>query len=186
MATAKLTVDWPEPIPEASMESRPEGRLTIKERVLLSVTEDVEFDGRLRMSALERGQIVIRVDSIEAALRVVHADCCGAVLVDLDLAWKIGWEIADSLLRDPKCPPVILTAGPTEQSDLKMAVRAGSILEKAGETEGVLDSVQELLKASHIVQTERNAVQRGILRWLAPEWPAASAARAHRGWGINE
>ena len=42
--------------------------MAIRDRIILSVTDDMEFDKRLRMAAVARGQVVIRVDSMEAAL----------------------------------------------------------------------------------------------------------------------
>lgn len=183
---AEWTGERPPEHNRLDVEKPPESHLPIKHRVILAVCDDIEFDKRLRLAALHRGQIVIRVDSLDAALRTMHTDCCGLALLDLDLAGKSAWEAADGLLQDPKCPPVVLLTGTTQRFDLKMAVHAGSILEKSTSVERILDFVNDVLAAPHSVQAERNATQRVILRWLSPyRWPVARSA-VHRFWGLNE
>ena len=82
--------------------------MAIRDRIILSVTDDMEFDKRLRMAAVTRGQVIIRVDSMDAALRTVRTGCCGVALLDLDLAGQLAWKTADGLLQDSNCPPVVL------------------------------------------------------------------------------
>ena len=60
----------------------------IKRLVILLVSNDLEFDKRLRMVAVQRGQLVIRVESLKSALRIVHTECAGVILLDLDFAGK--------------------------------------------------------------------------------------------------
>jgi ActR/RegA family two-component response regulator len=166
-------------------ESSFEKRVTVKSRVFLSIGDDVAFDRRLRMAAVERGQIIIRVDSLDAALRTLEADCCGATLLDLDLAGRIPWETADGLLQDSKCPPVILLTGRGGQLNIGMAIQAGSIFEKSSNAGRILDIVDDILEAPLSVRRERNVTQRRIIRWLSPCNSPVSAP-AHRFWGINE
>jgi ActR/RegA family two-component response regulator len=160
--------------------------MAIRDRIILSVTDDMEFDKRLRMAAVARGQVVIRVDSMDAALRTVRTGCCGVALLDLDLAGQLAWKTADGLLQDAKCPPVVLLSGPSEQLDLKTAVQAGSILDKFGEAELILKAVKDILDSPRSVRASRNATQRALVRWLSPcTWPI-SGAPPLRYWGINE
>lgn len=164
----------------------PKKRGAIKRRVILSVSDDLEFDKRLRMAALQRGQIVIRVESVEAAIRIVHSECAGVILLDLDFAGKAAWELAGGLLQVSKCPPVILLTGPGEQFDLRMAVMAGSIFEKSCDADQVLDVVSDLLKAPLAEQVQQFIAQRGIVRRLTPSSEPAPLIPAQRFWGINE
>lgn len=158
----------------------------VRARVILSLSGDTALDHSLRTAALERGQVIIRVVSIDAALRMVRANCCGAALLDLDLAGRIGWETADCLLQEPKCPPVILLTGQREPHELKMAVQAGAIADKAAGAGKLLRLIDNAMEASHSARVERNAAQRVILRWLSPyRWTVSHTAK-HRFWGINE
>ena len=158
----------------------------IQRRVILSVSDDLEFDKRLRTAALQRGQIVIRVESVEAAIRIIHSECCGVILIDLDFSGKSAWELAGGLLQERACPPVILLTGQGEQFDLRMAVMAGSIFEKSGETDQVLKIVGDLLEAPPAEQARRSIAQHGIIRRLTPLSEPAPLIPAHRFWGLNE
>lgn len=171
---------------EILTESCSKQRAAVKERVILLVSDDIEFDKRLRMTALVRGQIIIRVDSIDAALRTVHTDCCGAVLLDLDLAAKIPWESADGILQDSQCPPVLLLSGRSEQFDVRMAIQAGSIFEKCVEVDRILNMARLIVEAPPGVQAERNMTQRGIIRWLNPYGALVPRPSVLRFWGLNE
>jgi FixJ family two-component response regulator len=129
---------------------------------------------------------VIRVESVEAAIRIIHSGCAGVILLDLDFAGKAAWELADALMQVSKCPPVILLTGPGEQFDLRMAVMAGSIFEKSGDAEQVLNIVSDLLEAPLAEQVQQFIVQRGIIRRLTPSREPAPLIPAQRFWGINE
>jgi len=161
-------------------------RGAIKRRVILSVSDDLEFDKRLREAALQRGQIVIRVESVDAALRIIHSECSGVILLDLDFAGKTAWELAGGLLQESKCPPVILLTGPGEQFDLRMAVMAGSIFEKSGDANEVLNNVSDLLEAPLAEEVRQFIAQRGNIRPLTPSSEPAPLIPAQRFWGINE
>jgi DNA-binding response OmpR family regulator len=153
---------------------------------VLSLSDDLEFDKRLRTAALQRGQIVIRVESVESALRIIHTECSGVILLDLDFAGKAAWKLAGGLLAEPKCPPVILLTGQGEQFDLRMAVMAGSVFEKSGDADQVLNIVGELLEASLAEEVRQFIAQRGIIERLKPISEPAPLVPAQRFWGINE
>jgi CheY-like chemotaxis protein len=161
-------------------------RGAIKSRVILSLSNDVDFDKRLRMAALQKGQIVIRVESVAAALRLIHSDCSGVVLLDLDFAGKNAWEMAGGLLQDPQCPPVMLLTGQGEQFDLRMAVLAGSIFEKSARANGILKIVNDILSAPQTEQARRCTAQREMLPWLTTHDAPAPLIPAHRFCGIVE
>ena len=132
-------------VPSAD-EGRAAGQVAIKTRVIVSISDDLEFDRRLRMLAMQSGQIVIRVDSVDDALRIVDADCCGIILLDLDSLGRTALEMAGDLLRNPLCPPVILLTGKGDQLDLRMTVFAGSILEKSTDTFRILNLLRTILE----------------------------------------
>jgi DNA-binding response OmpR family regulator len=150
------------------------------------VSNDLEFDKSLRHAALQRGQLVIRVESIQAALRIIDAECSGVILLDLDFVGKSAWELAGGLLQDPKCPPVILLTGQGQQYDLRMAVMAGSIFEKAGDADRILNIVSELLESPPLKPTRRSIIRHGIFSGFTPSHEPAPLIPARRFWGINE
>ena len=185
---ANRAKDRPEPPhPRETPAQRPsKKRGAIKRRVILSVSDDLEFDRRLRTAALERGQVVIRVESVEASVRIIHSECCGVILIDLDFAGTAAWELAGALLEEPACPPVVLMTGQGEQFDLRMAVMAGSIFDKSGNPDLVLNVVNDLFDVPSVEQARRSVAQRGIIRRLTPSGEPAPLIAAQRFWGINE
>jgi hypothetical protein len=136
----------------------------IKTRVIVSVSNDIEFDRRLRVLAMQTGQIVIRVESVDDASRIVDADCCGIILLDLDSMGRGAMELARDLLRDPLCPPVVLLTGKGEQLDLRMTVFAGSVLEKSTDTGRIMNLLKAILEGWSSI-TERVPPQGGIIHW---------------------
>jgi len=163
----------------------PQKRLAIKTRVIVSVSGDLEFDRRLRVLAMQSGQILIRVESMDDALRIVDADCCGVILLDLDSVGSRALEMAGDLLEHPLCPPVILLAGRGEQLDLRMTVFAGSILEKSSDTYRILNLLKQVLEGLRLEGGEF-AAQRGIIRWQESGERPVPPAPTKRFWGINE
>jgi len=157
--------------------------MAIKTRVIVSISSDLEFDRRLRLLAMQFGQIVIRVELMEDALRIVKADCCGVILLDLDSAGRTALEMAGDLLRDPLCPPVILLSGQGDQLDLRMTVFAGSVLEKSTDTYRILNLLKNILEGLRIEPFVR---QRGIIRWEESGNGPVPCLPAKRFWGINE
>jgi len=160
-------------------------RVAIKTRVIVSISSDMEFDRRLRVLAMQSGQIVIRVESMEDAMRVVDSDCCGIILLDLDSMGRSALEMACDLLRDPLCPPVILLTGKGEQFDLRMTVFSGSVLEKSTDTRRILHLLKTILEGWSS-GPEREHSQRGIIRWEESSEGLAPYVPANRFWGINE
>jgi hypothetical protein len=161
------------------------GRLPIKTRVIVSISSDMEFDRRLRVLAMQSGQIVIRVESVDDASRVVDSDCCGIILLDLDSMGRTALEMAGDLLRNPLCPPVILLTGKGEQFDLRMTVFAGSVLEKSTDTFRILKLLKTILEGWSS-GAERFPSQRGIIRWEESGDGPPPGVPAKRFWGINE
>jgi CheY-like chemotaxis protein len=160
-------------------------RVSIRTRVIVSISYDMEFDRRLRMLAMQTGQIVIRVESVDDALRIVDANCCGIILLDLDSMGRTALELAGDLLRDPLCPPVILLTGKGEQLDLRMTVFAGSVLEKSTDTYRILNLLKTILEGWSS-GADRAPLQRGIIQWEESSDGPVPRAPAKRYWGINE
>jgi ActR/RegA family two-component response regulator len=155
----------------------------IKRWVILLVSNDLEFDKRLRMAAVQRGQLVIRVESLKSALRIVHTECAGGVLLDLDFAGKAAWDWAGGLMQDVNCPPVILITGSGEQFDLRMAVLAGSVLGKSADADLILNIVGGILEAP---VAEHSITRRKIIGQRTPASEPIPLIPARRFWGINE
>jgi hypothetical protein len=160
-------------------------RLAIKTRVIVSISSDLEFDRRLRLLAMQYGQIIIRVESMEDALRIVEADCCGVILLDLDSIGSAALEMAGDLLRAPLCPPVILLTGQSDQLGLRMTVFAGCILEKSTDMFRILHLLKTILQGLSR-ETERVRAERGIVRWEDSGQGPVPSVPVKRFWGINE
>lgn len=160
-------------------------RIPIKTRVIVSISSDMEFDRRLRMLAMQSGQVVIRVESTDDALRIVSSDCCGIILLDLDSMGRTALEMAGDLLRDPLCPPVILLTGKGDQLDLRMTVFAGSVLEKSTDTYRILNLLKTILEGWSS-GPDQVVSQHGIVRWEESADGPVPNAPAKRFWGIDE
>jgi len=160
-------------------------RVAIRTRVIVSISSDIEFDRRLRVLAMQSGQIVIRVESVEDALRIVNSDCCGIILLDLDSMGRAALEMAGDLLRDSLCPPVILLTGKSDQLNLRMTVFAGSVLEKSTDTYRILNLLKTILEGWSS-GPERIPPQGGIIRWEESSDGPVPSAPLKRFWGINE
>jgi DNA-binding NtrC family response regulator len=160
-------------------------RIPIKTRVIVSISSDLEFDRRLRMLAMQRGQIVIRVESVEDASRIVDSDCCGIILLDLDSMGRTALEMAGDLLQNALCPPVILLTGKGEQLGLRMTVFAGSVLEKSTDTFRILKLLKTILEGWSS-GPDRSHLQHGIIRWEETGDGLVPSVPPKRFWGINE
>jgi CheY-like chemotaxis protein len=158
----------------------------VPKRVILLVTHDTKLDHGLRTAAKTAGHIIIRVESLSDALRTVRANCTDIALLDLDMSAERGWDAADGLMQTPKCPPVALVTGRTEQFDMRMAIEGGVLLDKTAEPRCILQAVNNILEAPRTTLEERNAIQRVLIRWLRPlHWPSQPIVSG-RFWGINE
>lgn len=160
-------------------------RIEIKTRVIVSISSDMEFDRRLRILAMQTGQIVIRVDTVDDALRIVDSNCCGIILLDLDSMGRTALELAGDLLRDPLCPPVILLTGRGEQLDLRMTVFAGSVLEKSTDTYRIMNLLKTILEGWSS-GADGVPSQGGIVRWEESGDGPVPSVPAKRYWGIND
>jgi hypothetical protein len=169
---------------DAEPEKPPE-RVPVKTRVIVSISGDMEFDRRLRMLAMQTGQVVIRVESVDDALRIVDADCAGIILLDLDSMGRTALEMAGDLLRNPLCPPVILLTGKGEQFDLRMTVFAGSVLEKSTDTYRILKLLRTILEGWS-AGSDPFGSQRGMARWEESVDQPAPGMPPKRFWGIND
>jgi len=170
---------------EDAKDAKSTKHIAIRTRVIVSISNDMEFDRRLRMLAMQTGQIIIRVETVDDALRIVDADCCGIILLDLDSMGRTAQELAGDLLRDPLCPPVILLTGRGEQLDLRLTVFAGSVLEKSTDTYRIMNLLKTILEGWSS-DTDRVPLQKGIIRWEESGDGPVPCLPAKRHWGINE
>ncbi len=155
-------------------------------RKLLLISNDQRFHEKLCSLTNTTGLLVAKAERAADMGAILHATKPDAVLLDLDLPYEAGWEIADDLLDEPSCPAVLLFSGRTARFDIETAIRAGSLVSKAESAERLLRIVQETMAKPEPTQAERNAMQRGLIRWLKPAAWVESATPAYRFWGINE
>jgi ActR/RegA family two-component response regulator len=154
--------------------------------VLLLVSGDTALGENLRRAAELAGRTVVRAAGLSETLRTAHMMQPVAVLLDLDLPSNGAWEIADGLLQEAGCPPVILLTGRRDQFDVGTAIRAGSLVDKAADLAKVLEVVDQALALPDANRGERNAIQRIMIQWLRPCAWSAPVAPAYRFWGLNE
>ncbi len=150
------------------------------------MSDDLQFDSRIRSVVRAEGHLFKRVDSFTDALRTLLTGRPCVTLVDLDMADEVAWDAADWLLHNSKSPPVILMTNRQEPLDIRMAVHSGAIVQKSSSPERILFTVNQLLQAPRSVLEERSDIQRVVIRWLRPlRWPEPFVP-ATRYWGINE
>jgi len=157
-----------------------------EKRTILLISNDTRLGQELRCVANAVGRMVVRVDGAADVSRIVYAVRPAVVLLDLDLPAEAAWEKADSLLQEQRCPPVILLTARKEQFDVRTAIQAGSLVDKSAEPAHLLDIVDRTLAMTDSSQTELNAIQRVIVRWLRPCSWSVPVTPAYRFWGINE
>jgi CheY-like chemotaxis protein len=139
--------------------------------LILVISDDAVVAEKLRRAAERTGRSVVRADDLDETLRTAHMIQPVAVVLDLDLPSHGAWEIADSLLQEAGCPPVILLTGRRAQFDVSTAIRAGSLLDKSADLSKVLEVVDQALALPDANRGERNAIQRIMIQWLRPcEW----------------
>jgi DNA-binding response OmpR family regulator len=137
-------------------------------RTILLISDDAKLHQDLRWIANSNGRMVVRVDGATDTLRIMYVVRPVAVLLDLDLPSGTAWETADTLLKEKTCPPVILLTAHRDRFDVRTAILAGCIVEKSVGPVRLLEVVEQILAASESVQSERNALQRVVIRWLRP------------------
>ena len=150
------------------------------------VSTDRQLHESLRTLANTIGQMVVRAEYALGTVAILRATRPVVVLLDLDLPNEAAWEVADFLLKEPSCPPVILLTARTEQFDARTAIRAGPLVSKGESACRLLEIVQEALEKQTINQAERNAIQRVHLHQLRRTNWVEETTPAYRFWGINE
>ena len=156
-----------------------------KELILL-ISDDAVVAENLRRAAEETGRSVVRAAGLGETLQTAHMMQPVAVVLDLDLPSHGAWEIADSLLQEAGCPPLILLTGRREQFDVSTAIRAGSLVDKSADLARVLEVVDEALALPDANRGEQNAIQRIMIQWLRPCAWSVPVTPAYRHWGLNE
>jgi FixJ family two-component response regulator len=159
---------------------------TVEKRTILLISEDTKLHKGLRRLANAVGRMVVRVGGMPGILAILKIVKPKAVLLDLDLPNQAAWKVADVVLSEQSCPPVILLTGQSERFDVKTAIRAGSLVDKSAGASRLLEVVEETVAVSESTQTERNAIQRVLIRWLKPwDWHMPFTP-AYRFWGIKD
>ena len=155
-------------------------------QVILLISDDAVVAENLRCAAEQTGRSVVRAAGLGETLRTAHMVQPVAVVLDLDLPSHGAWEIADRLLQEAGCPPVILLTGRRDQFDVSTAIRAGSLVDKSAGLAKLLEVVDQALALPDSNQGERNAIQRITIQWLRPCGWSAPVTPSYRFWGLNE
>ena len=155
-------------------------------QLILLISDDAVVAENLRRAAEQTGRSVVRAAGLGETLRTAHMMQPVAVVLDLDLPSDGAWEIADGLLREAGCPPVVLLTGRREQFDVSTAIRAGSLVDKSGGLAKVLEAVDQALALPDSNRGERNAIQRITIQWQRPCAWSAPVTPTCRFWGLNE
>ena len=129
---------------------------------------------------------MLQAGGLDEALRAVRSAHLAVVLLDLDLPSQGAWEIADGLLQEPACLPLILLTGRRDQFDVSTAIRAGSLVDKSASLAKLLEMVDQALALPDCNRGERNAIQRIMIQWLRPCAWAVPVTPAQLFWRINE
>ncbi|MCX6924113.1 MAG: response regulator [Verrucomicrobia bacterium] len=156
------------------------------QKAILLVSDDTTVGENLRHAAEGAGRLVIQAVSSIEALRTVRSAQLAAVLLDLDLPSQRAWEIADHLLQEPGCPPLILLTGQRDQFDVNTAIRAGSLADKSASLTTLLEVVDQALSLPDSNRVERNAIQRIMIQWLRPCGWSVPVTPVRRFWSRNE
>ena len=155
-------------------------------QVILLISDDAVVAENLRRAAEQTGRSVVRSTGLGEALRTAHMIKPVAVVLDLDLPSHGAWEIADSLLQEAGCPPLILLTGRRDQFDVSTAIRAGSLVDKSASLAKLLEVVDQALALPDSNRGELNAIQRITIQWLRPCAWSAPVTPSYRFWGLNE
>jgi CheY-like chemotaxis protein len=154
--------------------------------LILLISQDNHLHNRLRGLANTAGTLVVRLDAMRGVIPAMHAISPAIVLLDLDLPNQDAWDIADAILQEQNCPPVILLSSCSEQFDVDTAIHAGSIVDKSEGAARLLELAHEVLSMPLSNRAERNAILRVLIRWLKPCGWSPPSTPAYRFWGINE
>jgi CheY-like chemotaxis protein len=153
---------------------------------ILFVSNDADLAEKLRGATEGASRTVLLANGLAEAIGAVRSGRLAAVLLDLDMPSQGAWKIADGLLLEESCPPMILVTGQREQFDTSTAIRAGALVDKSSGPAKVLEVVDETMALPEANRAERNAVQRIMIQWLRPyAWPVP-VTPSYRHWGLNE
>ena len=155
-------------------------------QLILLISDDAVVAENLRRAAEQTGRSVVRAAGLGETLQTAHMMQPVAVVLDLDLPSHGAWEIADTLLLEADCPPVILLTGRRDQFDVSTAIQAGSLVDKSGGLAKVLEAVDRALALPDSNRGERNAIQRITIQWLRPCAWSVPVTPTYRFWGLNE
>jgi CheY-like chemotaxis protein len=155
-------------------------------RTILLISQDTRLHDSLRLLANTVGMLVVRLDAMQGVVPTLCAIPPAIVLLDLDLPNQAAWEIADTLLQEQNCPPVVLLSSFSERFDVNTALRAGSIVDKSQGSARLLELAHEAASTPPPNLVERNAILRVLIRWLKPCRWSLPTTPAHHFWGINE
>ena len=153
---------------------------------ILLVSSDTALGENLRRAAELAGRSMVRAAGLSETLRTAHMIQPVAVVLDLDLPSQGAWEIADGLLQEAGCPPLILLTGRRDQFDVSTAIRAGSLVDKSASLAKLLEVVDQALALPDSNRGERNAIQRIMIQWLRPCAWSVPVTPEQSFWGINE
>ena len=153
---------------------------------LLVVSKDTDLCEKLRQVAVDGGRLLVVAAASTEALAVVRSARTGAVLLDLDMPAQEAWQVADGLLQEADCPPMILLTARREQFDMGSAIRAGTLIDKDAECGSLAQAIEEAVALPEGNRAARNEIQRVAIRWLRPCAWSVPITPSHRFWGLNE
>jgi CheY-like chemotaxis protein len=153
---------------------------------ILLVSDDTALGENLRHAADPVRRSVLQAGGLGEALRAVRSAQLAAVLLDLDLPSQGAWEIADGLLQEAACPPLVLLTGRRDQFDVNTAIRAGSLVDKSASVARLLEVVNQAAALPDSNRGERNAIQRIVIQWLRPCAWSVPVTPAQRFWGLKD
>ncbi len=152
----------------------------------LLISEDGAVGEKLRQAADRTGRGVLQTNGLAEALGLVRVGHLAVVVLDLDLPEQRAWGIAERLLQETGCPPLVLLTGRREQFDVSTAIRAGTLIDKAVDGGTLMEAVEKAASLPEVNRGERNAIQRIMIQWLRPCAWSAPLTPAYRFWGLNE
>jgi CheY-like chemotaxis protein len=179
-------------LPELNRHPRPvsacgsSARLETVNRAILLISNDAAVGERLRQAADQTGHSVVQAAALEGAFKAVRSEQLAAAVLDLDLPSHRAWKIADDLLQEAGCPPLVLLTGSIAQFDMRTAMQAGSLVDKSASPARLAEAVNQAIGLSPSNLLERNAIQRVVIQWLRPCGWSAPVTPAYRFWGLNE
>jgi CheY-like chemotaxis protein len=164
----------------------PPGAPPVAKPALLLVSNDIDLCVRLRGMSGGEGRSVVEAGGLVEALQAVRSVQFAAVMLDLDLPSQGAWQVADGLLQEEDCPPLILLTGRRDQFDVSTAIRAGTLIDKAADCGRLMEAVEQAVGLTDGNRVERNAIQRIVIQWLRPCAWSVPVVPTYRHWGLNE